>query len=69
MDWISVKDSLPESGQLVLTLKTYLSESGWTYPSYVIDSGWKKNCGRFDWDKGGKTTYWMSLPDQPKDTL
>ena len=65
--WISVKDRLPENGQLVLTLKTYLSEYGWTDPSYVIDSGWMKNDRRFDWDKGGKTIYWMPLPEPPKE--
>lgn len=67
MTWIKVEDSLPQSGRYVLTVKKYLHDSGWGDPFAIVDRGWTTYTDNFRWEKGGKTTHWMEMPELPKD--
>ena len=67
--WIHIKDSLPENGKDVLTLKRYLIENDdWTDLLCSIDCGWYTNIGtinEFEWNSNGKVIYWTSIPPIP----
>ena len=62
----NAKGSLPPDGELVLCIKKYLSEQGWTYPEYHLDSGFTNAFGEFCWHGGGKISHWMKLPKIPE---
>lgn len=61
MEWISVKDRLPEAKSLVLGINAeeqrpyvmWFNGVCWTFEEYVIEDG--------------IITHWMPLPDPPKE--
>ena len=63
MNWISVKDQLPEPKTLVLSISlrekvpllTWFNGVCWTYKHSVI--------------KDGYITHWMPLPEPPKEDV
>lgn len=73
MEWISVKDKLPEQGQLCFV---YIKGQGraaafyrywdhapighWDFPRY--------DCDVFNWE-GAEVSYWHLPPDVPKEIL
>jgi hypothetical protein len=58
MEWISVKDKLPENGTRVFVYRpTTTSQSNMAYS--ILDSNILKYC-----DEG---YFWMTLPKPPKD--
>lgn len=61
MDWISVKDRLPENSRSVLI---YTKDGGIAEGSYSSEGGWVQ----FRWNvKNPKVIYWMPLPEPPKE--
>lgn len=68
MEWISVKDRLPEKNSCILVtfedqgicqaFYKYWDDLDWSFPSF--------DCDLFTWDKE-KITHWMPLPEPPKD--
>ncbi len=74
MEWISVKDRLPENFKDVLIYDTYdgyivaayqvICENGRWYMSIALNEGWLiNNCCEPDLKN---VTHWMPLPQEPK---
>ena len=66
MEWISVKERLPENGERVLTLSTWAHVSDRELRTYGDGSK------RFSPDgllPGVDITHWMPLPEPPKEVL
>lgn len=60
MEWISVKDRLPEQGQEVLTYYNLIAQGMYyvdQYPNEMTENG----------DIVKELTHWMPLPEPPKD--
>jgi len=55
MEWINIKNKLPEEGSLILKYRS-------KYPSYY----WMGNYGDKQGDKVDDFDYWISLPDVPE---
>lgn len=64
IEWISVKDRLPEKMQNVLIA----NKRG---VRYDIDKGWYDGAGWARCNKGryGNVTHWMPLPELPEEEL
>lgn len=63
MNWISVKDRLPERYKEVLCLFRGNKGRGWK-----IDISWVDSTRFFLYeDLYGKVTHWMPLPEPPED--
>lgn len=60
MEWISVKDRLPDEGTKVLS---FSHEIKIDYIIYAPDPIWACRLERDE----SKVTYWMPLPEQPKE--
>jgi uncharacterized protein DUF551 len=63
----NAKGSLPNDGEVVLCIKKYMDNHGWTQSEYFLDSGFRNAFGEFMWKKGGKVSHWMRLPKIPED--
>jgi hypothetical protein len=63
MNWISVKDKLPELGTPVLV---YCEAEPNPIDKQYIDFRYKNNLGEF-WDIGG-ATHWQLLPPPPNES-
>lgn len=66
MDWISVKDRLPNEYEdvLVFTDKHFIHQSHWyTYHGVLGNKLWSIG----DDCRWGYITHWASLPEPPKD--
>lgn len=74
MTWIKVEDQSPPTGEELLVIKTFLDaeygergyhpdKSFWTRPTVQIDTLWSDK----RWDRGGKVTHWMKLPEIPSE--
>lgn len=61
MEWISVKDKLPEDDEYVLV---YHSWDDYITSGYFDDHGWETD---IPWAPEGKVTHWMYLPKAPKE--
>jgi Protein of unknown function (DUF551) len=71
MEWISIKDQLPDTSNEVFVYKYYLNqeygEDGYfgeyfSTPAFLtIDSFF-----RYGWSGGGVVTHWMPLPKPPE---
>lgn len=66
MEWISINDRLPNSGEYVLVVRSYQGEFGWTDPMVDVTRMWNKTTGNVEWEEGGKVTHWMPLPEIPE---
>lgn len=67
MDWISVKDRLPENDDYVLIFNPKDGIHIGSFDSEDVsnyDSGWN-NC--YEWAPYMDPTHWMPLPSAPKD--
>ncbi len=78
MEWISVKDQLPDDGQYVLvyhsddfhiTVGYFESDNVRFYiesdgKKFYTDSGWETE---IPWAQKGSVTHWMPLPEPPKE--
>lgn len=67
MNWISVKERLPEEGVLVLTINTVFAEYPEYKADYLVDFGEEKVWAHRLWDDHHKVSHWMPLPEPPKD--
>lgn len=70
MEWISVKDRLPEEGELVLTITIARPD----FPEYRLDYTIivTHSDNPYFWacrltDECNTVTHWMPLPEPPKD--
>jgi hypothetical protein len=66
MEWISVKERLPQIGQCVLVWKVW---HGHKLAVYDDDAATHRRLIRRDrqwWNDGEQITHWMPLPDPPK---
>ena len=60
MEWISVKDRLPEKWEDVLICNCYSEVD--------TDMIWENPSGSFEfYFEGGNVTHWMPLPEPPKE--
>ena len=70
-EWISVKDRLPESDELVLVLvdgkptRNITLVGAYELANYDKEEGWFLEMWP-EWE-GAKVTYWMPLPEPPKE--
>ena len=62
--WVSCDDALPESGVLVVVCKTFYGDGGETKRFCDVDFGWRYS-SEFKWEKGGKVSHWMMMPELP----
>lgn len=63
MDWISVKDRLPEPGHRVLAASVYFTGECWM----AVNGTWYRYNG-FDMDHLFESiTHWMPLPEPPEE--
>lgn len=78
MEWISVKDRLPDDGKYVLVYPAedfhitvgyferdnvhYYIESNGS--KFYTDDGWETE---IPWAQKGRVTHWMPLPEHPKE--
>lgn len=62
MEWISIKDKLPESGKPVLVWNGGL-DLEYHIGVYVPGAGWSTNRDSYDLDY---VTHWMPLPAAPR---
>ena len=74
MEWISVKDRLPEFNQDVLIFANPSIATAVRHmcsPKTPDDWWWTGNCyGGYEWEWDFETeniTHWMELPDPPKE--
>ncbi len=66
MNWISVKDELPENDDQVLV---YNEKDGISLGEYSVDSVSEYSCGwqtYYSWAPSESVSYWMPLPKFPK---
>ena len=61
MEWISVRDYLPESSKAVL----YYSELGAWFIGALYDGKWHNLSDQKPIDKNFHITHWMPLPEPP----
>lgn len=64
MEWISVKDRLPEEGQMILVYFSGLSDSqGMRFGTWKAEG---LEFARMRDELFADASYWMPLPDPPK---
>lgn len=71
MEWISVKDKLPEFDVDVLVLVKEPQKKYIKYDSRMKVShcySWSENPDDIGWYVTGTITHWMPLPDKPEST-
>lgn len=78
MEWISVKDRLPEDGvkenpkvKQVKVLAAIKAKNGYTVRSQMRmrTNPWRESIGETDWTwkySAGEVTHWMPLPEPPE---
>lgn len=59
-EWISVKERMPEKGEMVLCYFKYEPES----PDVICENTY--HGGKLWLSEGSKVTHWMPLPELPK---
>lgn len=66
MEWIRVKDRMPDGDKTVLVFTDYDYETG--YSGYIRQASYKDNCW-YDLDvyTGDNVTHWAELPELPKE--
>ena len=63
MEWIKLKDSLPEEGERVLCI----AESGYMAIGFNLHNKMLRDTGCEEFNKVGYTlTHWQTLPKAPK---
>lgn len=68
MEWISVKDRLPDEGQFVIMY--FARQNGYNIGDYKLANTWQGKKLKFVpfnswWDDA--VTHWMPLPEPPKE--
>ena len=65
MEWISVKDRLPEEYESVLAATRFVGDGGWEV-EVLRWTGWKwEDEVGGQYAGGAETTHWMPLPPPP----
>lgn len=73
-EWISVKDQLPEDGEMVLMCKKLKSgrcsiDLGYYMSQFTVyDADLGRNVDKPTWvTRGNNVTHWMKIPDPPEE--
>ena len=81
LNWISVKNRLPELHEIVLVTGKYLhcarsymydknkfkrDNARTRQDKYPVEIVWNEGCCCDVWDSGWEITHWMPLPEEPK---
>ena len=66
MNWIDIKDALPEIGQEVLVYRGNCRGNLMNVYTYLGDDMWEDDYGYWQHADGEGITHWMPLPEPPR---